>query len=414
MKITNKILLQLGFLLVSVTMSASASVKLKKVKKNVENVQLEQILVDDPTIVRHVDTKAVYLKSTNAIIVDFETDKILLEKKMHEHIVPGSTTKIMTSYLIEEKLKKGEATGDLLLPVSEKAWRMQGSKTFVPLGEQMRLDDLLKGIIIQSGNDASIVAAEGLYGSEENFVEAMNDMAKQMGLSDTHFDNASGWPSQNHYSTVYDLAKLGSRLIKDHPEFYSIYSEKTFTFGKDSKGNPITQGNRNPLLYKELGCDGIKSGHTDAGGYSLVMSFVNDGRRYIAVITGLKTLKERADEAYRVVNWVRENFINKKIYSKGDVIDSNAPVESGVKKTVQLFVNQDLSILLPRAKPVFKSDKSVNTPIVAPVTAGDVVGKMKVIYDGNEVDIPIIVNETVEELGFFEKIYRKIMPASKT
>jgi D-alanyl-D-alanine carboxypeptidase (penicillin-binding protein 5/6) len=410
MKRKNKVLVRLGFLLISVTLCSSALAKNKKPKKNIENIQAEHLAINDPNVIRHADTKTVYLKSKNAIIIDYDTNKILLEKNAYARIIPASMTKIMTSYLIEEKLKNGEVSNDLLLLVSEKAWRMQGSKTFVPLGEEVRLEDLLKGIIIQSGNDASIVAAEGLYGSEENFVDAMNDMINKMGLKDTHFDNASGWPSPTHYSTVYDLAQLGRRLIKDHPEYYSIYSEKTFTFGKDSKNIPITQGNRNPLLYKDLGCDGIKSGHTDEGGYSLLLSFISNERRYIAVINGLKSAKERSDEADSVLAWVKENFVNKKLYSKGDIIEDKAPVDSGVKETVQLITNQDTYIFLPCLNPVFKSEKIFKNPLEAPVKAGECVGKIKITYGNTEFDIPVIANENIEKIGMFKKLYRKIIP----
>jgi D-alanyl-D-alanine carboxypeptidase (penicillin-binding protein 5/6) len=410
MNIKHKAFINLGILIISTSFSSYSFAKNNKQKKNIDNTQNQQVLTEDPSILRHADTKNVFLKSKNAIIIDFETGKVLLEKEARTRIIPASMTKIMTSYLIEEKLKNGEATDDQLLPVSEKAWRIQGSKTFVPLGENVKLGDMLKGIIIQSGNDASIVAAEGLYGSEENFVDAMNEMAKKMGMTDTHFENASGWPLDNHYSTVYDLAQLGVRLIKDHPEYYSIYSEKTFTYGTDSKGNPITQGNRNPLLYKDLGCDGIKSGHTDEGGYSIVLSFVNDGRRFVAVINGLKSAKERSDEAYRILAWVRENFVNKKIYSKGEVVDDKAPLENGLSETVQVVVKEDVNLLITRSNQTFKAEKLLES-LNAPINIGDVAGKIKIIYDNIELEVPVIANENIEKIGFFKKLYRKIMPS---
>lgn len=240
--------------------------------------------------------------------MDYSTGKILLEKNAHEQMPPSSMTKIMTSYLIEEKLKKEEVSPASEFIVSEKAWRMGGSKSFMPLGEKVRLDDILRGIIIQSGNDACIVAAEGLYGSEEIFVDAMNAKAQEIGMNNTHFVNSNGWPAENPYSTAYDLALLARLLITTHPEFYSIYSEKNFTFGKDQKGNLITQGNRNPLLYKDIGCDGVKTGYTDDGGYGIVASFIDNNRRYIMVINGLGSMKERANEALKIVYWLKQNI----------------------------------------------------------------------------------------------------------
>lgn len=241
--------------------SAIVSVQAESHTKTVTSITEE-----NNNIIRHPDTNAITLEAKQAIVIDYVTGKVLLEKDAYERMIPSSMTKIMTSYLIEEKIQKSEVSFDSNFIVSEKAWRMGGSKSFMPLGEMVRLEDILSGIIIQSGNDACIVAAEGLYGTEENFVEAMNLQTQKIGMKGTHFVNASGWPAENHYSTAYDLAILSRTLIKNHPEFYHIYSKKYFTFGKDQKGQPITQGNRNLLLYKDIGCDGIKTGYTDDGG----------------------------------------------------------------------------------------------------------------------------------------------------
>ena len=306
-------------------------------------------IIEDSNLMRYPGSTDVSVKSKQVIIMDYATSKILLEKNAKERMIPSSMTKILTSYLIEEKIIKGEASFDSRYIVSEKAWRMGGTKSFMPLGEMVRLEDILRGIIIQSGNDACIVAAEGLYGSEENFADAMNLKAKEIGMKDTHFVNSSGWPADNHYSTAYDLALLGTALIKNHPEFYHIYSEKEFTFGKDQKGSPITQGNRNPLLYKDLNCDGIKTGSTDKGGYGLVASCIDNGRRYIMVINGLSSMQTRAIEAINLLYWVKQNFINKKLYVKGEIV-AEVPVQLGVKDKVNLLIAEDTSILVPRSE----------------------------------------------------------------
>jgi len=396
-------LLCLGFGVVLTTHSVFSAKKKQNLKKSEETK--EEKLVEDINITRYPGSSAIALKARQAIVIDYSTGKVLLEKNAHEQMAPSSMTKMMTSYIIEEKLKKGEVSLDSTFLVSEKAWRIGGSKSFMPLGEQVRLEDILRGIIIQSGNDACVVAAEGLYGSEEEFVDIMNSKAQEIGMKNTHFANSNGWPAENHYSTAYDLALLGSWLIKTHPEFYPIYSEKNFTFGKDQKGNPITQGNRNPLLYKDLGCDGIKTGYTDEGGYGIVASFIDKDRRYIMVINGLSSMKERAEESAKLVYWVKQNFVNKKFYSKGDVIDE-VPVWLGVKDKAQLEVAEDVFGLSVRSeqKNNINIKKDIPSSLPAPLRVGDVAGKMILTIDNEEHEVPLIVKESIEKVGFFKQI----------
>ncbi|WP_425360199.1 MULTISPECIES: palindromic element RPE1 domain-containing protein [unclassified Candidatus Tisiphia] len=355
-------------------------------------------------ITRHPDTNAITLEAKQAIVIDYATGKVLLAKNADEHMFPSSMTKIMTSYLIEEKIQKGEVSFDSHFIVSEKAWRMGGSKSFMPLGEMVRLEDILNGIIVQSGNDACIVAAEGLYGTEENFVEAMNLQAQKIGMKDTHFVNASGWPAENHYSTAYDLAILSMALIKNHPEFYHIYSKKYFTFGKDQKGRPITQGNRNLLLYKDIGCDGIKTGFTDNAGYGMVASCIDDGRRYIMVVNGLSSMKKRADESLMLLDWIKQNFIHKKFYAKGDIIEE-INVWLGVKDKVQLVAAEKLSMVVPRSNQE-KIDIKISIPptVSAPLKAGDIVGKITVIVDNDVQEIALLAKESIDKVGFLKRI----------
>ena len=380
-----------------------ASKKKQNVKK-LENVK-EENLVEDINITRYPGSTAISLKAKQVIIIDYSTGKVLLEKNAHEQMAPSSMTKMMTSYIIEEKIKKGEVSLDSTFLVSEKAWRIGGSKSFMPLGEEVRLEDILRGIIIQSGNDACVVAAEGLHGSEEEFVEVMNSKAQEIGMKNTHFTNSNGWPAENHYSTAYDLALLGAWLIKTHPEFYPIYSEKNFTFGKDQKGNAITQGNRNPLLYKDLGCDGIKTGYTDEGGYGIVASFIDKDRRYIMVINGLNSMKERAEESAKLVHWVKQNFVNKKFYSKGDVVDE-VSVWLGVKDKVQLEVADDVFGLSVRSEQKNNVDikKDIPASLPAPLKAGDLVGKMIITVDNEKYEVALVVKESIGKVGFFKQI----------
>ena len=244
-----------------------------------------------------------------------------------------------------------------------------------------------------------------MYGSEEEFVDVMNYTAQEIGMKNTHFVNCSGLSAENHYSTAYDLAILGAWLIKTHPEFYPIYSEKDFTFGKDQKGHPITQGNRNPLLYKDIGCDGIKTGYTEDGGYGIVASFVNKDRRYIMVINGLSSMQERANESPKLVYWIRQNFINKKFYSKGDVVDK-VPVWLGVKDKVELEVADDVFGLVLRSEQKHHVDIKNDIPssLSAPLKAGDVAGKMIITIDNDRQEISLLIKESIEEIGFFRKI----------
>ncbi|HEY8189199.1 MAG TPA: D-alanyl-D-alanine carboxypeptidase family protein, partial [Micavibrio sp.] len=232
-----------------------------------------------------------------AIMLDFDTGAILMEKNADERMTPSSMSKEMTMYMVFEALKSGKLTLEQTLPISERAWRMQGSKMFVGINSQVKVEDLVRGVIIQSGNDAAIALAEGVGGTEDNFALMLNKKAEELGMKNSHFMNASGWPDPQHYSTAHDLSILAYRMVHDFPEYYHYYSEKEFTY------NNIKQGNRNPLLYRNIGADGIKTGHTDEGGYGLIGSGILDNRRVIFVVNGLSSMQERADESARMLEW---------------------------------------------------------------------------------------------------------------
>ena len=252
------------------------------------------------------------------MIVEVETGAVLLDKGADERMPPASMAKMMTIYTVFTMLKDGKAKLSDELPVSEEAWRTSGSKMFVPLGARVSIDDLLHGAIIQSGNDACVVLAQGLAGSVEAFVDLMNQKAKEIGLKDSHFANVDGLPDPNEWMTPRDLVTLAIRTIKDFPQYYKLYSQMDFTF------NNIKQGNRNPLLYKNMGADGLKTGHTEEAGYSLTASLVRGNRRIVMVLGGLPSMKARAEESERLADWAFREFNNYQLFAAGEKIDDAA------------------------------------------------------------------------------------------
>jgi D-alanyl-D-alanine carboxypeptidase (penicillin-binding protein 5/6) len=340
-----------------------------------------------------------------AVIIDYQTGAVLFEKNADERMPPSSMSKIMTAYMVFKEIKEGRLTLQDEFAVSEKAWRIQGSKMFVPLGGKVKVEDLLRGVIIQSGNDACIVLAEGIAGSEQAFAERMNEEGKRIGLTGSNFRNASGWPDPEHYMTTRDLATLSVRLIKDFPEHYKYYAEKDFTYGTDDKGVPIKQGNRNPLLYKNTGADGIKTGHTEAAGYGLTASAVRENRRVIMVLNGMPSMKNRAEESERLIDWAYREYGTYHIAKAGQVMDK-ADVWLGEQESVQLVAAQDLYVTLPRrARPQLKVTTAFDAPVPAPVKKGTEVGKLVVTAPGIEpIEAPLVAETDVNKLGFTGRI----------
>src|SRR5262245_13554279 len=309
-------------------------------------------------------------QAKHALILEAETGAVLLDKGTDERIPPASMSKIMTAYIVFGMLKEGRAALTDQLPVSERAWRLQGSKSFVPIVGSISIDDLLKGVIIQSGNDACVVLAEGLAGSEEAFVELMNQKAKEIGLKDSHFADVSGLPNPDHWMTARDLATLAIRTIKDSPEYYHYYSEIDYEF------NNIKQGNRNPLLYKNAGADGLKTGHTEEAGFSLTASVKRDNRRIILVLNGLTTMKARAQESERLIEWAFREFNNYRLFAAGDKVD-DGEVWLGTEPKVPLSVSKDFVVTLPRkVRKDMKVTIEYDRPISAPIQKGETVGKV--------------------------------------
>jgi D-alanyl-D-alanine carboxypeptidase (penicillin-binding protein 5/6) len=338
-------------------------------------------------------------QAKHALVFEVETGTVLLDKGADERIPPASMSKIMTAYVVFGMLKEGRAALTDELPVSERAWRLQGSKMFVPIGGRISIDDLLKGVIIQSGNDACLVLAEGLAGSEEAFAALMNEKGQQIGLKDSHFTDVSGLPDPNHWMTARDLATLAIRTIKDFPEYYHYYSEMEYEF------NNIKQGNRNPLLYKGVGADGLKTGHTDEAGYSLTASVARDKRRIILVLNGLPTMKARAQESERLIEWAFREFNNYRLFSAGDKVE-DGEVWLGAEPKVALSVSEDLVVTLPRkSRKDMKVTVEYGRPIPAPIEKGETVGRVVVTAaDVPPVEAPLIAGASVERMNAFGRI----------
>ncbi len=335
------------------------------------------------------DTEARY-----AIAVDYNSGATLLAKNADEHMPTASMSKIMTAYQVYLDIKAGKAKLDNDLPVSEDAWKTGGSKMFVPYPGKVKIVDLLRGVMIQSGNDACIVLAEGLAGSTNAFVDEMNATAKELGLTNSHFADVDGLPDPNHYMSPRDLVTLSEHLIRDFPELYALGAEKEFTY------NGIKQGNRNPLLYHNIGADGVKTGHTDEAGYSLVGSAIRDGRRVIIVVEGLPSMKARDEESDRLMEWAFRAFDDVTAAHKGVAIDQ-APVWLGDKPTVPVATDRDIVMTVPRGPhKELKVTAVYDGPIKAPVTAGEKVGELRVEYGNDEpVDYPLFAMAPVEKLG---------------
>ena len=337
--------------------------------------------------------------ATEAIVIDVETGAVLFEKDADKLTPPSSMTKIMTMYLVFERLKDGSLSLDDKLRVSEKAWRKGGSKMFVEVGKRVRVEDLIRGVIVQSGNDACIVIAEGLAGSEDAFAADMTAKAREIGMTSSVFKNASGWPDPEHLVTVRDLATLALRTVKDFPEYYHYYSEREFTFNK------IRQSNRNPLLYKNMGADGIKTGHTEAAGFGLVGTAKRNDRRIVAVLNGMESIKERANESERVIEWAFREFDNYKLFSAGEkVIDADVWLGNAI--TVPLMIERGVKITLPRkARREMKVAVRYNSPIPAPIRKGDRLATLVIeAPDFKTMEIPLISGAQVDRLGLFGRL----------
>jgi D-alanyl-D-alanine carboxypeptidase (penicillin-binding protein 5/6) len=358
------------------------------------------VLVAAPVLAPIAAAEPVSTNAKHVYIVDFQTGAVLYDKMGEERLYPASMSKLMTVYMLFDAMKRGDVKPTDTFHVSKKAWAMQGSKMFVDIDSDVKVEDLIRGMIIQSGNDACIVVAEGLAGSEEAFADRMNKKAKELGLTDSNFINSTGWPDPKHYMTAKDIEILSRHLIVDFPEYYPYFAEKEFTW------HGIKQGNRNPLLYRTgSGVDGLKTGHTEEAGFGVSASAVRDGRRIIMVVHGLSDMQERADEAGQLLDWAFRETGNYTVASKGAML-AEAPVEYGAAEKVPLTIGQDLVLTLPKADRQKVTAKAVvNTPIVAPLKAGQELGKL-IVTAPNMPDFtyPLVAAQDVAEVSLTGRI----------
>ncbi len=348
--------------------------------------------------------RAIETIAREAILMDTTTGEVLFEKNADQPMAPASMSKMMTTYMIFERLRDGRLSLDDTFSVSETAWRKGGAKSgsstmFLEPGTRVRVEDLIRGIIVQSGNDASIVIAEELAGGEEAFALEMNRRARELGLRDSTFKNATGWPDPGHVTTARDLATLAIRTIEDFPEFYHYYAEKEFTY------NGIRQINRNPLIYKDIGVDGLKTGHTVDSGYGLAASAKRGDRRLILVVNGLLSRKARGREPERLLEWGFREFNNYTLFKAGDLV-TEADVWLGRKAAVPLLIERDLVITLARkARLGMKVTVEYEGPIPAPVAKGERLAKLVVTAPEREpLEVPLVAGADVERLSLFGRL----------
>lgn len=354
-----------------------------------------------------------------AILVDYDTGEALYEKDADKRIPPASMTKLMTAAVVFEKLKSGEITMDTKFPVSQTAWKTGGSKMFVELGSQIRVEDLLRGMIIQSGNDACIVLAEGISGSEQAFVALMNAKARELGMSNSLFQNTTGLPVEDengkptgtHYMSARDLTIVTRYIISQYPEYFHFYSEKEFTWSagsglpSDAKKSTISQGNRNPLLYATPPGDGMKTGHTEEAGYCLTGTEKRGDQRMIMVVTGLDSEKQRAEEAVRFMEAAFKEFRRFDVFAPGTAV-ADAEVWGGEEDKVAMTVAEPLRLYLtPEARQGLKVSYAYTAPVRAPIAQGQEIGQLFIDVPGKDRKVvPLVAATAVEETGIFGRI----------
>jgi len=353
-----------------------------------------------------IDFEARYM-----IIQDHLSGKILFEKDADEKIYPASMTKIMTAMVAFDLLKKGETSLDELIVISEKAWRMSQSgysSMFIMLNDKVSVEDLLKGIIIVSGNDACVALAEGLSGSEEDFVILMNEKSNEIGLENTNFSNSSGINDPDNYSTARDILKLSRYMIMNYPEYYTYFKETYFTWDRTG-GDPIKQGNRNPLLYKNIGADGIKTGFLTLEKYSLAASAKTKNRRMTIVGSGFNTKNSRSRESLRALKWGFKKFDTIKIAKKGEMLTS-LNMWLGKKNKLDVTTSEDIYLTIPkRKKKIIKAVIEYNGPIPAPIKKGDVVGQLNVYVSGElERQVSLISTEDIKKSNIFARLFKSL------
>ncbi|MDR1236046.1 MAG: D-alanyl-D-alanine carboxypeptidase [Holosporaceae bacterium] len=343
------------------------------------------------------------LSAEQAISIDCETGECIFEKEGDTKCAPSSMTKLMTLYLVFSALESGRLALDTEFPVSEKAQKMTGSRSFFQAGTMAKVEDLVKSIAVHSGNDACVVIAEGMSGDVSAFVKEMNEKAAEFGLQSTNFENPAGLPHENHFSTVHDIAIISRRIIADFPRHYHYFSEKVFTV------NSITQQNRNTLLGNSLKVDGLKTGKTDAGGYGISVSAQNDGKRIIVVVNGCKTAKSRAQDANKLLALAFKEFVPIKVADAGKPV-SEVPVLFGIKEQVGICVHENVVVSVPKKyKDSFKVEIKAGDLLEAPVVLGSKVGELTCKY-GNFTSRPydLFACDSIERVNFIQQMIIRI------
>jgi D-alanyl-D-alanine carboxypeptidase (penicillin-binding protein 5/6) len=343
------------------------------------------------------------LNATSYILVDFESGRVLAEKNPDDHIEPASITKLMTAYLVDKAIADGDITLEDMVTISEKAWRMKGSKMFVEVGKQVSVEKLMKGLIIQSGNDASVALAEHVAGSESAFAGYMNHQAQLLGMSNTNFVNATGWPNKDHYSSARDIATLTQAVIREFPESYRYYKEREYTFNK------IRQFNRNRLLWRDESVDGVKTGHTEAAGFCLVASARRDEMRLISVVLGTESDKARTQSSQSLLNYGFRFFETHQLYRAEEILKS-ARVWYGDQEQVNMGVGKDIHITIPRGRyRDLDATMEIDREISAPIARGQQLGRVSIKLDDELIlSEDIVAMQAVAAGSFFARAMDRI------
>ena len=345
------------------------------------------------------------LAAKSWVLMDANTGRVLVAENANQPLPPASLTKMMSSYVISSEMAKGRFSEDDMAPISVTAWKMGGSKMFIREGTEVAIKDLMRGLIIQSGNDATVALAEFVAGSEGSFADVMNQYAGFLGMHNSHFVNATGWPAEGHVTTAHDLSLLAQALIRDHPEHYKLYAEKRYTY------NNIPQSNRNLLLWRDKSVDGIKTGHTEEAGYCLVSSALRDGMRLISVVMGADSEESRARESSKLLSYGFRYYETAKIYQAGAVLKADVRVWFGDDDTVNLVTEKDLYLTLPRgARDDLEALIHVDDVVRAPLSSTGELGTLTVTYEGDTLlKTSLVPDHSVNKAGFFARLWDQIL-----
>lgn len=338
------------------------------------------------------------------ILVDFNSGEVLAEKDADVPMDPASITKLMTAYAVFSELRKGHMALDDMVTVSERAWRTGGSRMFIEVGTRVSVEDLIRGMIIQSGNDASVALAEHTAGTEDAFAELMTEYALLLGMSNTRFRNATGLPAEDHYSSARDIAILASAIIREYPEFYQFYSEREYTY------NNITQRNRNQMLWRDPSVDGMKTGMTDAAGYCLVTSAQREGMRLVSVLLGTASAKARADATQALLNWGFRFHESHRLYAAGESVTTTR-LWMGESEELPVGLREDLWVTVPRGRyDLMQASIELQAPLTAPVTTDDVIGRLRVSLEGRELaDRSLYPLQPAQQAGFLRRAIHSVL-----